>query len=114
MMAFTTVAYAQSGSAATTTFNNPLGGFSAIPDLLFAVVNILLIIAVPLMVFFIIYAGFNYVTAQGNPEKIAVANRSLMYSLIGAVVMLGAFAISAIITNVVCEFSDSPAECRSR
>lgn len=86
------------------TFENPLGGVPSIDGLLYAIVNVLLVFAVPIIVFFIILAGFNYVTAQGNPEKIKTASRSLMYALIGAVIVIGAFAISSIVTSVVDQF----------
>jgi hypothetical protein len=69
-----------------------------------AILNVLLVIAVPIIVFFIIFAGFTYVTAQGNPEKIKTATRSLTYAIIGAVLILGGVAISEIIASVVSSF----------
>lgn len=99
----TAVAHAQ-GTTETETFTNPLGGFSRIPDLLLAIVNVLLIVAVPIIVFFVIFAGFSYVTAQGNPEKIKAASRSLLYALIGSVVVLGSFAIMSILQDIVSKF----------
>lgn len=88
----------------TRTLENPIGAFSTIPDMLNAIVNVLLVIAVPLIVFFIIYAGFSYVMAQGNPEKIKTASQSLLYGVIGAVIVFGAFAISAIVQSLVDAF----------
>jgi len=99
LLFFTKVAHAE-----TRTLDNPLSGVSDIPELLAAIVNVLLVIAVPIVVFFLIYAGFNYVTAQGNPEKIKTASRSILYALIGAVIVFGAFAISSILQNIVNEF----------
>jgi hypothetical protein len=75
-----------------------------IEDLLTTILNVLLVIAVPIIVFFIIFAGFTYVTAQGNPEKIKTATRSLTYAIIGAVLILGGVAISEIIASVVESF----------
>ncbi len=95
----TKIAHAQ-----THTLANPFNGVPSIQGLLFAIVDVLLVIAVPILVFFLIFAGFTYVTAQGNPEKIKTASRSLMYVLIGAVIVMGAFAISSIIQSVVNEF----------
>lgn len=83
--------------------NNPLQ-FSTLEGLIVGVLNVLLIIAVPIIVFFIIFAGFSYVTAQGNPEKIKQASRSLTYAIIGGVLILGAVAISEIIQNIVEAF----------
>jgi hypothetical protein len=86
------------------TFENPLGGVSELDQLFLEVVNVLLIIAVPIIVFFIIFAGFTYVTAQGNPEKIKLASQSLLYGIIGGVIILGSSAIMVIIRNLVDAF----------
>ena len=86
--------------------DNPLAGsgINSVPGLLTAILNALLIIAVPIIVFFIIFAGFSYVTAQGNPEKIKTATRSLTYAIIGGVLILGGVAIAEIIESVVNQF----------
>lgn len=73
-------------------------------DLLINILNVLLVLAVPIIVFFLIFAGFTYVTAQGNPEKIKTATRSLTYAIIGGVLILGGVAISEIIASVVESF----------
>jgi hypothetical protein len=86
------------------TFENPLGGVSELDQLFLEIVNVLLIIAVPIIVFFIIFAGFTYVTAQGNPEKIKLASQSLLYGIIGGVIILGSSAIMVIIRNLVDAF----------
>ena len=83
---------------------NPLR-FNSLEGLIVGILNVLLVIAVPIIVFFIIFAGFSYVTAQGNPEKIKQASRSLTYAIIGGVLILGAVAISEILKNVVASFS---------
>lgn len=82
---------------------NPLT-FGNIPDLLIAVLNVLLVIALPIVVFYLIYAGFLYVAARGKPEELQQANRALMYGVIGGVVVAGSFAILQIISNLVGAF----------
>lgn len=82
---------------------NPLA-FETIPDLLVAILNVIIVIAVPIIVFFIIYAGFLYVTAQGNAEQVRTATRALTYAIIGGVLILGAVAIAEIIGNIVADF----------
>lgn len=101
---FPVVAFAQSGLQYS--LQNPLSGsgITSVEGLLTAILNVLLVIAVPLIVFFIIFAGFNYVTAQGNPEKVKAATRSLTYAIIGGVLILGATALSVIIGGVVDSF----------
>ena len=82
---------------------NPLA-FNNITDLLIAILNVVLIVAMPIIVLYLIYAGFLYVTAQGKPEKIQEATRALLYGVIGGVVIVGAFAILAIVRSLVAEF----------
>jgi len=85
--------------------NSPLNAdIITIEGLLTTILNVLLVLAVPIIIFFIIFAGFNYVTAQGNPEKIKTATRSLTYAIVGGVLILGAVAISEIIQGVVESF----------
>ena len=62
-------------------------------------------IATPVVVIFIILAGFKYVTAQGNPSAIQEATRALTYAIIGGVLIIGAVAISYIIRDLVTAFA---------
>jgi hypothetical protein len=82
---------------------NPIT-FGTIPDLLLAVLNVLLIIALPIVVLYLIYAGFLYVAARGNPEELKQANRALTFGIIGGVVVAGAFAILQIVSSLVEAF----------
>lgn len=84
-------------------FDNPLT-FPSITDLLVAVLNVMIIIATPIVVFFIIYAGFLYVTAKGKVEQIQQASRALTYGVIGGVIIIGSIAITQIVQNVVNAF----------
>ncbi len=83
---------------------NPLAGVSSIPDLLAAVLNVIIIIAIPIIIFFLMLAGFKYVTARGNPSTISEASQALLYAIIGGVLILGATAIAQIIKNLVNAF----------
>lgn len=76
----------------------------SIQDLLRAILRIVMILMVPIIVFFIILAGFKYATAGGNASQVEEASRALLYAIIGGVLILGAVAISEIIKNVVLQF----------
>jgi len=82
---------------------NPLS-VNTIGELLEALLGIFLVLATPIIVFFIIYAGFLYVTARGNATQVQEATRALTYAIIGGVLVLGAFAITAMISNLVVSF----------
>lgn len=79
-----------------------IGSFS---DLLLAILNIFIVLATPIVVLFIIIAGFKYVTARGNANQVGEATRAITYALVGGLLILGAVAIAGIITNVVNSLS---------
>ncbi len=60
-----------------------------------------LTIAIPIIALAIIYCGFLFVQARGNPEEIKKAKTALMYTLVGSAILLGAWAIAQIISETV-------------
>lgn len=83
---------------------NPLKNINSIGDLLEAILHIIMILMIPIIVFYIIYSGFKYVTALGNASQVEEASQSLLYAVIGGVLILGSLAIVEIIKNVVAQF----------
>lgn len=102
-----TAAFAQGdpaeGEGAAVQLVNPLK-INSIEELLTTILGVVIILAAPVIVFFIIYAGFLYVTARGNAEQITQANRALTYAIIGGVIIIGSVAIATIIKNIVMAF----------
>ncbi len=86
--------------AAATTFTNPLGDIT-LYDLLIKILNAVIYILFPVIVLMVVYTGFLFVKAQGNPGKISEANKALAFTLIGAVVVLGSKAIALAIEATV-------------
>ena len=82
---------------------NPLK-VNSIEELLVAILNVVIVLAIPVIVFFIISSGFMYATARGNPQQIEQASRSLTYAIIGGVLIIGAVAIAEIVKNLVTSF----------
>ena len=85
---------------------NPLenNGITSIPGLLATVLRVVQIIAVPIVVLFIIYAGFLYVTARGKTEQITQAHRALLYALLGGVLIIASSALIQIVQSTVEQF----------
>ena len=79
---------------------NPLKACS-IQEFLMAVIDILLTLALPIVVFFIIYGGFLLVVAQGEPEKIKTGRKAILWAVVGGVVILSARIIFYLIENTV-------------
>ena len=76
----------------------------SIQALLNLILKLVIIIATPIVVLFIILAGFKYVTARGDARAVEDATRALTYAIIGGVLIIGAVAISEIIKNLVTSF----------
>jgi len=92
------------GTNITTLIKNPLGdNIQDIPSFIQILVTIVLIVGIPIIALAIIYSGFLFVTAQGNAEKLTKAKSALIYSLIGAALLLGAFVIADAIGKTISE-----------
>lgn len=73
-----------------------------IVDLVKSIVNNILIpIGGVLAVLMIMYAGFLYVTAGGSDAQIKKAHQALLYAVIGAAILLGAWVISQAISATI-------------
>ncbi len=58
-------------------------------------------IGIPIVALAVIYCGFLFVQARGKPEAITKAKDALLYTLIGAAILLGSWAIAQMISNTV-------------
>ncbi len=81
--------------------SNPVGAFDNIPDLIVAILEIVMLIISPIVGIMIIYAGYLFVTAQGDPGKLKTAKDTLLYVVIGGAIILGAKVISLAISGTV-------------
>ncbi|QQR65380.1 hypothetical protein IPH92_02265 [Candidatus Kaiserbacteria bacterium] len=68
-----------------------------IPEFLLNIIDILLVFALPLIILYIMYAGYLFVTAQGNPGKVTEARTALLWAVVGGVIVLGAKIIVDVI-----------------
>ena len=49
---------------------------------------------------FFVWGGFGYITSSGNPEKLDQSKKTVLYSGIGLAIVLGAFVLSNIVTQL--------------
>lgn len=64
-------------------------------------VNVVIQYGALLIVVFIVFAGFKFVTAQGNSEKVSEAKKMLTWIIVGAFVLLGVYVIKAAICGTI-------------
>lgn len=51
-------------------------------------------------VVFIVIGGFHYITSSGHPERLDKAKRTLLYSGVGLVIVLAAYAIVDFVAEI--------------
>ena len=93
----------QSDSAGTTkgqpSITDPLG-VGGIQGLFNRIIDGLLLLAGPIAVIMLIYAGYLFVTAADNEEKVKTARSTIKYVVIGIAVLV----LSKAIVYVACDF----------
>ena len=80
---------------------NPIPSVAGVPDLIKLILTGALKIGIPLVALAVIYCGFLFVFARGNSEKLTKAKDALLYTLIGAAILLGSWAIAQMISATV-------------
>lgn len=82
---------------------NPLGpnGAKDFPTFIHNLLTGVLRVGIPVVALAIIYCGFLFVSARGNSEKLTKAKDALLYTLIGAAILLGSWAIAQMISTTV-------------
>lgn len=83
------------------TLNNPLGAGTTLPVLIANLLKLVAQIGAVVCVFFIIYSGFLFIKAQGEPAEITKAKSVFFWSIIGTAILLGAAVIAELIKGTV-------------
>lgn len=81
-------------------FCNPLT-VNTLEEFLYMILKTTVLFLFPVVVLMIVYTGFLFVRAQGNPGKIEEARRALLWTLVGGLVVLGAYAIAMVVKDTV-------------
>ncbi len=80
---------------------NPVPSITSIPNLIQTILTGVLKIGIPIVALAIIYCGFLFVKARGKPEEITKAKNALLYTIIGAAILLGSWALAQMISSTV-------------
>lgn len=74
---------------------------ACVPIVLQNIINALVVLAGIVCVFLIIFAGYKFVTSEGDPEKIASARKTIFYAIGGMVLVIASF----LILNIISDFT---------
>lgn len=86
--------------AQTITFTNPIKS-DDIRDLVRKILDVVVEFGAIVAVFFLIYAGFLFVKAQGNDSELQKAKSVFFWTIVGGMVVLGAHVLSRVIQSTV-------------
>lgn len=92
-LAITVLAFASPVYAAS-------GDVTKIETFIKGVIQILVTIAGLVAAGFFVWGGIGYITSSGNPEMLDRSKKTILYSAIGLAVVLGAFVLTNIVSDL--------------
>jgi hypothetical protein len=90
-----------SPAAAEAVIDNPLGSTTSACGLITNLLKIALVVGVPVLGLFLMYAGFLFVFARGNSAALEKARKNFYYVIIGSFVFFGSLMIIQIVANTI-------------
>ena len=76
------------------------GGVSQVQTFIQSVIQVMITLAGLVSAAFFVWGGFGYITSSGNPESLDKSKRTIFYSAIGLTIVLGAFVLTNIVTQL--------------
>ncbi len=97
---FVPLALADTHGGGDVSLPDPLGGKDFI-TVLQQIVNFLILVAIPITALMIIYGAYQIMFAGGDTEKVTTGKRTILYTIVGFVIILLAWSIIKIIQNIL-------------
>ncbi len=85
-------------------------GINTIPKFIKASLDLVIKVGIPVASVFLIFAGFQFLTAQGNDSKLTAAKSAFLYSCVGFGVLLGAWLFSTAFVGIMTSITGGNAE----
>lgn len=89
-----------SGFKLSVKINNPLK-VDTVQDAIKLFMDAVLRIALPFIIVFFIWSGLSFVLARGNTKKMETAKNMFLYTIVGTLLILGAWTITNAIIGTV-------------
>jgi hypothetical protein len=74
---------------------NPLSGGGDLQSFLQSILGFIIKIGSIILILMLVFVGYKFVAAQGEPSKLEEARRMLLWTVVGGLVLLGAQAIAS-------------------
>jgi hypothetical protein len=86
---------------------NPLlSKYDTLCKVLTGILDLITQVGAIIAVILIIWSGFQFIVAQGNPAKLTAAKKSFMTTILGTAVLLGASVIAEIVVKTIFEITN--------
>lgn len=91
-----------SGQREATKLQNPLGSDNnSLTAFANSVVDAVVTVGLPIAALMIVYSGFLFVMARGNPTELGKAKDAFLYAIIGIAIILAAKVLSEVIRGTI-------------
>lgn len=91
--------------AEVTKLRSPTPAVGSLFDFIVVILGIIIKISIPALTVFFIYAGFLFVSAQGNEKKLAEAKSMFLWGVVGAAIVLGSVVLATVIQGTVVQIT---------
>ncbi len=81
--------------------DNPVGNGTNLGSVLGVVINGLLLFAGAVAVLFLIIGGFRYIVSTGNEQQVAGAKNTILYAILGLIIIFIAFVLVKSVQNIL-------------
>ena len=102
-IALTTMLVPLSSFAQTLTNPTSGAGINNVQDFVAAFLKAVVQISLPILTLFIVYAGFRFVFARGNPGALEEAKKNFLWVILGAILILGAWVLASLIASTATQ-----------
>lgn len=92
----------------STKITPPFGGTSyTLKQFIVDILKVVTDIGVPIIVLAIVYSGFLFVKAQGNETELTKAKQAFFWTVVGSVVIFGAWVVAEVLSGTIAQISTS-------
>ncbi|HXF44109.1 MAG TPA: pilin [Candidatus Paceibacterota bacterium] len=93
---------ASGGTGSGIVLPNPLGeSTNTVADLIYKIIRWLIVASAPLASLMIIFGAYQMLFAGGSPEKFETGKKTILYTVIGFIIIALALGVAAIIRDVL-------------
>ena len=80
---------------------NPIPGVTTLEGFIKIALAVIIKVLLPIAVIFLVYSGFQFITAMGDTTKLKTAKESFKWAVVGTAVLLGSWALVTAIQGTI-------------